>query len=167
MFVFLCSYRKKHPVKWLFQSIFIMVILKKCTECTKTTFKNVYKYTFKRVWFKYVAISKQSVSFTKPRLGPAFASYFSNLLLTNILSPDKRKWQLSICEGGMGGMPKTRIIILHLFIYKAHFARTTIALHSKHKRCLQVTQSVLNHVSPAQIPSLFIWKQNFRRHELW
>lgn len=102
VFVFLCSYRKKHPVKLLFQSIFIMVILKKSTECTKTTFKNVYKYTFKRVWFKYVAISKQSVSFTKPRLGPAFASYFSNLLLTNILSPYKRKWQLSICEGGRG-----------------------------------------------------------------
>lgn len=79
-----------------------MVILKKSTECTKTTFKNVYKYTFKRVWFKYVAISKQSVSFTKPRFGPAFASYFSNLLLTNILSPYKRKWQLSICEGGRG-----------------------------------------------------------------
>lgn len=39
-------------------------------------------------------------------------------------------------------MPITRIIIPHLFIYKAHFARTTIALHSKHKRCLQVTQCV-------------------------
>lgn len=99
---FCVAIEKKHPVKLLFQSIFIMVILKKSTECTKTTFKNVYKYTFKRVWFKYVAISKKSVSFTKPRLGPAFASYFSNLLLTNILSPYKRKWHLSICEGGRG-----------------------------------------------------------------
>lgn len=165
MFVFLCSYRKKHPVKLLFQSIFIMVILKKSTECTKTTFKNVYKYTFKRVWFKYVAISKQSVSFTKPRLGPAFASYFSNLLLQTFYPHTKENDSEVFAKEG-GGVPITRIIIPHLFIYKAHFARTTIALHSKHKRCSQVTQSVLNHVSPALIPSLFIWKQNFRRHEL-
>lgn len=43
--LYFCVALKKNPVKWLFQSIFIMVILKKCTECTKTTFKNVYKYT--------------------------------------------------------------------------------------------------------------------------
>lgn len=120
------------------------------------------KYTFKR-WLKYVAIIKKSVSFTKSRLGPPFATYFSNLFLTNILVPDKRNDSKYLRRWG-GGMPITRIIIPQLFIYKAHFARTTIALHSKHKRCLQVTQSVLNHVSPAQIPSLFIWKQNFRRH---
>lgn len=80
-----------------------MVILKKGTECTKTTFKNVYKYTFKRVWFKYVAISKQSVSFTKPRFGPAFASYFSNLLLQTFYPHTKENDSEVFAKEGGGG----------------------------------------------------------------